>query len=368
MIKEKVKNIFNTNAFETALELTKDLRGEYIRELGVKSWNALASYYKKANIQPEIPRVCEPENRHSKTPPLKQYSEMKQKHPDAILLFRVGDFYETFSEDAIVASEILGITLTRRANGKDKEIKLAGFPHHSLDSYLPKLIRAGKRVAICEQLEDPKQTMNVVEKVLPQQNNDTDTKEGLFSDELATSSQEGDTDILIGTITPDNVGELHNTLAGTFGEEQESAETKDPEIAQEKNSAEELSENVEEQEEERVEYMLYQNDGEKVDWYGHFVNFKGLKVGESGMMVRMNNLGVGRGKVLATAYMTMKEIGMFHKCYASIRQRTASDNKRVELFTKAFNNLQSAMRDPKFATLSTGYAIAHFVLNYKKED
>ena len=89
------------------------------------------------------------------TPLMKQYFEMKQKHPDAVLLFRVGDFYETFCDDAITASEILGITLTRRANGSASSIELAGFPHHALDTYLPKLVRAGKRVAICEQLEDP---------------------------------------------------------------------------------------------------------------------------------------------------------------------------------------------------------------------
>ena len=86
---------------------------------------------------------------------MKQYQEMKRKFPDAVLLFRVGDFYETFSEDAIVCSEILGITLTRRANGAHNTIELAGFPHHALDTYLPKLVRAGKRVAICEQIESP---------------------------------------------------------------------------------------------------------------------------------------------------------------------------------------------------------------------
>ena len=85
------------------------------------------------------------------TPLMKQYEEMKRKHPDAVLLFRVGDFYETFSDDAVTASEILGITLTRRANGKAAYVELAGFPHHALDTYLPKLVRAGKRVAICEQ-------------------------------------------------------------------------------------------------------------------------------------------------------------------------------------------------------------------------
>ena len=98
------------------------------------------------------------------TPLMKQYIEMKAKHPDAILLFRVGDFYETFSDDAIAASEILGITLTRRANGAAQYVELAGFPHHALDSYLPKLVRAGKRVAICEQLEDPKLTKKLVKR------------------------------------------------------------------------------------------------------------------------------------------------------------------------------------------------------------
>lgn len=98
------------------------------------------------------------------TPLMKQYYEIKAKHPDAILLFRVGDFYETFSQDAIDSAEILGITLTRRANGSASYVELAGFPHHALDTYLPKLVRAGKRVAICEQLEDPKQTKKIVKR------------------------------------------------------------------------------------------------------------------------------------------------------------------------------------------------------------
>ncbi len=100
----------------------------------------------------------------AETPLMKQYQEMKKKHPDAILLFRIGDFYETFSEDAIIASEILGITLTRRSNGSAAYVELAGFPHHALDTYLPKLIRAGKRVAICEQLEDPKISKKLVKR------------------------------------------------------------------------------------------------------------------------------------------------------------------------------------------------------------
>lgn len=95
---------------------------------------------------------------------MKQFFEMKKKHPDAIMLYRVGDFYETFSTDAVTASEILGITLTKRANGPGQHIELAGFPHHALDTYLPKLVRAGKRVAICEQLEDPKLTKRLVKR------------------------------------------------------------------------------------------------------------------------------------------------------------------------------------------------------------
>lgn len=98
------------------------------------------------------------------TPLMRQYFDIKSKHPDAILLFRLGDFYETFAEDAIIASEILGITLTRRANGAASSVELAGFPHHALDTYLPKLVRAGLRVAICEQLEDPKQAKTIVKR------------------------------------------------------------------------------------------------------------------------------------------------------------------------------------------------------------
>ena len=100
----------------------------------------------------------------AETPLMRQYFEIKSKYPGAILLFRVGDFYETFSEDAIAASEILGITLTRRANGVAQFVELAGFPHHALDTYLPKLVRAGKRVAICDQLEDPKLAKKLVKR------------------------------------------------------------------------------------------------------------------------------------------------------------------------------------------------------------
>ena len=126
----------------------------------------------KQEAKVETPRA-EKKSSLTNTPLMQQYQEMKKKHPDAILLFRVGDFYEIFGKDAVVASEILGITLTRRQTGIDSRIELAGFPHHALDTYLPKLVRAGKRVAICEQLEDPKlkktPKQKVVETVTPNQ-------------------------------------------------------------------------------------------------------------------------------------------------------------------------------------------------------
>jgi DNA mismatch repair protein MutS len=105
-----------------------------------------------------------PQEEIVQTPLMKQYYGIKNKYPDAILLFRVGDFYETFSDDAIKVSEILGITLTRRANGAAQFVELAGFPHHALDTYLPKLVRAGQRVAVCDQLEDPKMTKTIVKR------------------------------------------------------------------------------------------------------------------------------------------------------------------------------------------------------------
>lgn len=103
-------------------------------------------------------------NKVAETPLMKQYNAVKEKHPDAILLFRVGDFYETFCADAIKTSRILNITLTKRANGTASSIELAGFPYHSIDTYLPKLVQAGERVAICEQLEDPKTTKTIVKR------------------------------------------------------------------------------------------------------------------------------------------------------------------------------------------------------------
>ena len=98
------------------------------------------------------------------TPLMQQYYSAKAKYPDAILLYRMGDFYETFGEDAILTSKILGITLTKRSHGSPGDVELAGFPYHAIDTYLPKLVRAGQRVAICEQLEDPKKTKKLVKR------------------------------------------------------------------------------------------------------------------------------------------------------------------------------------------------------------
>ena len=104
------------------------------------------------------------DSKHVETPLMKQYNAIKARHPDALLLFRVGDFYETFGADAVKTSKILGIILTKRKNGSASDIELAGFPHHSIDTYLPKLVRAGQRVAICDQLEDPKMTKTIVKR------------------------------------------------------------------------------------------------------------------------------------------------------------------------------------------------------------
>lgn len=134
-----------------------------IKRTGAVSTRAQARANAKAEATAEVDAKAENEAKNtpiletvSGTPLYKQYAEMKKKHPDAVILFRCGDFYETFAEDAQTASEVLGITLTTRANGKNRRIFLAGFPHHALDTYLPKLVRAGHRVAICEQLEEPK--------------------------------------------------------------------------------------------------------------------------------------------------------------------------------------------------------------------
>lgn len=100
----------------------------------------------------------------AETPLIKQYNQFKAQHPDALLLMRVGDFYEAYGDDALRASQILGIVLTKKSNGASPAIDMAGFPHHAIDTYLPKLVRAGLRVAICEQLEDPKLAKTIVKR------------------------------------------------------------------------------------------------------------------------------------------------------------------------------------------------------------
>jgi DNA mismatch repair protein MutS len=115
-------------------------------------------------VKSKIRKIVAKEKEVKETPLMGQYNKIKQKYPDAILLFRVGDFYETFGADAIKASQILGIVLTKRANGSQTELELAGFPYHSVETYLPKLVKAGYRVAICEQLEDPKMTKTIVKR------------------------------------------------------------------------------------------------------------------------------------------------------------------------------------------------------------
>ena len=116
------------------------------------------------NTVPHKSKICMSKDIAS-TPMMKQFFDLKAKHPDAVMLFRCGDFYETYCDDAVVAADILGITLTKRNNGKAGQvIEMAGFPHHALDTYLPKLIRAGKRVAICDQLEDPKLAKKLVKR------------------------------------------------------------------------------------------------------------------------------------------------------------------------------------------------------------
>jgi DNA mismatch repair protein MutS len=127
----------------------------------LRSWLYFYGAEKNLKLAKEKEKIV---NGVVETPLMKQYNQIKAKHPDAMLLFRVGDFYETFGEDAIKASRILGITLTKRKNGAAATIELAGFPHHSVDNYLPKLVRSGQRVAICDQLEDPKLTKTIVKR------------------------------------------------------------------------------------------------------------------------------------------------------------------------------------------------------------
>lgn len=170
-LKAAIKANFENNEFSTAMELNKDLFQQYEVVAGKRSLSALVSAYRK---KAEVAKSQEPSNEKevaanedgvvSTSPMMKQFEEMKKKYPEAILLFRCGDFYETYKEDAEQAAKVLGITLTKSTKQKEEDgkgLRMAGFPYHSLDTYLPKLIRAGKRVAICDQLEDPRKKIAV---------------------------------------------------------------------------------------------------------------------------------------------------------------------------------------------------------------
>lgn len=174
-IRQQVKENFQSMEFSKAMEVNNELKSEYIRVCGQRSWVSLVNYYSKkaakeqpeAEQQPEETAVEQPEVQEpvaevkELSPIMKQFHDLKEQHPDAVLLFRVGDFYETYGEDAETASQILGIVLTTR---NTDGTKMAGFPHHALDTYLPKMVRAGKRIAICDQLEDPKLTKKLVKR------------------------------------------------------------------------------------------------------------------------------------------------------------------------------------------------------------
>ena len=174
-IRQQVKENFQSMEFSKAMEVNNELKSEYIRVCGQRSWVSLVNYYSKkatkeqpeVEQQPEETVVEQPEVQESVaevkelSPIMKQFHDLKEQHPDAVLLFRVGDFYETYGEDAETASQILGIVITTR---NTDGTKMAGFPHHALDTYLPKLVRAGKRIAICDQLEDPKLTKKLVKR------------------------------------------------------------------------------------------------------------------------------------------------------------------------------------------------------------
>ena len=165
-IRQQVKENFQSMDFSKAMEVNKELKSEYIKVCGERSWKSLVNYYSKkaAKEQPEVEQqpeetVAEQPVAEVKelSPVMKQYNDFKKLHPDAVLLFRVGDFYETYDNDAEDCGRILGITVRNYHETEANDIKVAGFPHHALDIYLPKLVRAGKRIAICDPLEDPKQ-------------------------------------------------------------------------------------------------------------------------------------------------------------------------------------------------------------------
>lgn len=311
-IKETVKNIFKTHAFEEAVALTESCRGEYIREFGVKSWNGLVTYYKNANITPDPSVVAEPEA---------WYPAVDAEVPDT----DATDVDDKSSSPALSKKEIKNL-FQQKADEvyASLEDETGGVPFEGFMEAMIKLqdefyVTYGVKVG-----DEYKKFLAYYREAKTENSCHNDTHENNV--EIETAEDEVDT------------------------------------VAEDASDSkcEDVSSDVE-----TVEYMLYQNAGDKIDWYGHFVNYKGLKVGDEDMMIRMNNLGIGMGRVVATAKMTMDEIAMFHKCYAVIRANTASDNRRVMLFKRAFNNLQDAMRDPAFSTKTKSKDMCDFVLNYE---
>lgn len=239
-IKDQVKNIFKTNAFETALDLTRNLRGEYIHEYGVKSWNALVTYYKNANIQP-VAEVAEQEAEYN--------AESESTN-------ETDEVAEIESEEAPATTE----EATEETSSTDKEV----------------------------------------------------------------------------------------------GEEkpQESSEVSE-------------SEDEETQEVDTFEYMLYRNTGDKVEWFGHRENFYGLKVGDTARMIRMNNMGVSEGMVVATAALTLDHINLFHRCYGVIIKTKYSYKEQLNMAATCLNNMMAAVKD--FSSLpKSDIKLTDYVINFEK--
>lgn len=221
-IRQQVKENFQSMEFSKAMEVNNELKSEYIRVCGYRSWVSLVNYYSKkaAKEQPEVeqqpeettveqPEVQEPVAEVKELSPImKQFHDLKEQHPDAVLLFRVGDFYETYEEDAETASQILGIVLTTR---NTDGTKMAGFPHHALDTYLPKLVRAGKRIAICDQLEDPKLAKKLVKRGITELVTPGMAEEKQSEDPIEEEASQEPTE----AITSEEVGTIEDIITST---------------------------------------------------------------------------------------------------------------------------------------------------------
>lgn len=244
-IKETVKNIFKTNKFEDALDLTRNLRGEYIREFGVKSWNGLATYYKSANIIPELPVAAEPEEGYSDfVSDMPDIGKTKADAKSQASALSKKDIEKLFKQKIEEAEESL----------KDKET--GGVPYEEMLEAWIKIQEEFYSTYGVKPGDDYKKALDIYRNFDPNEDQEKFLKQ--FRESESTDA---------------NVHEVSDDANDCKQEENET-------------------------EDESVDYMLYRNVGDKVEWYGHYVNYAGLKVGDIGMMVRMNNLGVGRGKVL----------------------------------------------------------------------